>query len=253
MSRSFKSRCVLPLAVVGIVAIGMPKIAVSQSVVSDYQSLAFQAPAPSVPPAAPPIPGVPNPVGPNPLAPTTTAPNATNPNPGALAEEQTTSTPGIGGAGAAQQFSLATTPNMIGDLLAGNYMFVASGMSGKPLSGGNVPVAGGDRQGKISEDTSPIPTDRVFADYNHFNSAALTSDGRLIDVNRFTFGIEKTFFDGACSIEIRAPIVSGLSAKRIRSPRGQRQRRHGARRRVDHSQMAVGQNRRLGRIGRHVD
>ena len=101
---------------------------------------------------------------------------------------------------------------MIGDLLGGNYMFLTGELTGKLPSGGNIPVAGGDRQGKISEDTSPIPTDRVFFDFNHFNSAALTSDGRLIDVNRYTFGVEKTFFDGACSIEIRAPIVSGLSA-----------------------------------------
>ena len=101
---------------------------------------------------------------------------------------------------------------MIGDLLAGNYMFLTGELTGKLPSGGNIPVAGGDRPGKISEDTSPIPTDRVFADFNHFNSAALTSDGRVIDVNRYTFGVEKTFFDGACSIEIRAPIVSGLAA-----------------------------------------
>ena len=206
MPRLFRSKCVVALAMTGIAALALPKGAFAQSVVADFQA------APPQTPAAPTAPGNTVPPAPSPPSPAVAAPNSTAPNSNAIAEAQTTSTPGIGGAGAAQQFSLATTPNMIGDLLGGNYMFVTGEFSGKLPTGGNIPIAGGDRQGKISEDTSPIPTDRVFADYNHFNSAALTSDGRVIDVNRYTFGVEKTFFDGACSIEIRAPIVSGLSA-----------------------------------------
>ena len=59
-----------------------------------------------------------------------------------------------------------------------------------------------------------MPTDRVFFDYNHFGSAALTNDGRIIDVNRYTFGVEKTFLmERARSIPLA--IVSGLAANQI--------------------------------------
>ena len=88
----------------------------------------------------------------------------------------------------AQPFSLATTPNMIGDLLGGSYHFTTfknpSGMVGGP--DGSLSIAGGDRREKISEDCSPLPTDRVFFDFNDFASAALTSDGHIIPVNRYT-------------------------------------------------------------------
>ena len=103
---------------------------------------------------------------------------------------------------------------MIGDLLGGSYHFTTfknpSGMVGGP--DGSLSIAGGDRREKISEDCSPLPTDRVFFDFNDFASAALTSDGHIIPVNRYTFGVKKTFFDGQCSVEIRAPVDSGLAA-----------------------------------------
>jgi hypothetical protein len=93
-------------------------------------------------------------------------------------------------------------PYMIGNLL---------GSSGFYLDG-NISIAGGDRLFKISEIMSPIPRDRLFFSYNGFQQAALTIENRLIDVHRYTFGGEKTFFDGVASLEVRAPIVQGLNA-----------------------------------------
>jgi hypothetical protein len=62
---------------------------------------------------------------------------------------------------------------------------------------------------KISENESARPQDRVFVDYNgYFNvlpSERLGTDVRNMDVHRETLGIEKTFFDGQASIELRGP------------------------------------------------
>ena len=54
---------------------------------------------------------------------------------------------------------------------------------------------------KIGDDTSPLPVDRVFFDYNHFHNALLTANGQDISLNRYTFGLEKTYFDGMTSVE----------------------------------------------------
>ncbi len=99
---------------------------------------------------------------------------------------------------------------MIGDTLGVGFFFVvesATGQGGK--TAGNVPL--GDSSVKISEDCSPLPVDRVFFDYNHFHNALLTADGADISLNRYTLGFEKTFFDGNSSVEIKAPINSGLN------------------------------------------
>ena len=228
MFRIFQSRFVVALAAIGICALASSRSAFGQATfgqtsVSDSQAFAYQAPAPAIapqpsvpatPPAAAPAPAVPNAA-----APTPSAPNAGVPSPGNVAEAPISSTPGLAGAaGATQSFSLAPTPNMIGDLLGSNYQIVLLKETGMAVYGASLPLAGGDRIEKISEDTSPIPTDRVFADFNHFTAAAITSDGRLIDVNRYTVGIEKTFFDGICSIEVRAPIENGLSSNQSNPP-----------------------------------
>ncbi len=60
----------------------------------------------------------------------------------------------------------------------------------------------------LSQDGSPMPQDRVIFDYNFFNQVPLAPGG--IDVNRCTAGLEKTFFDGNCSVEIRVPFATSL-------------------------------------------
>src|SRR5262249_2982263 len=70
---------------------------------------------------------------------------------------------------------LASVPNMFGDLGGGTntIQFEPNPIGSVPpkFSGGafSLPVAGGgSRIGKISENDSPIPRDRIFFSYNHF-------------------------------------------------------------------------------------
>jgi hypothetical protein len=62
---------------------------------------------------------------------------------------------------------------------------------------------------KISDDNSPIPRDRVIFDYDFFENTQLISPG--VNVNRFSPGFEKTFFDQKASIEVRFPFASTLN------------------------------------------
>jgi hypothetical protein len=50
-----------------------------------------------------------------------------------------------------------------------------------------------------------MPRDRVFFDYNYFHNVPFTANG--IDVNRFTPGVEKTFWNGMASLEVRVPMA----------------------------------------------
>lgn len=78
--------------------------------------------------------------------------------------------------------------------------------------GFNIPIAGGDRRYKLTENVSPIPVDRWFVNYNHFSQPVQNIDLSGVDVDRVTLGIEKTFLDKSSSIELRLPILSGLDA-----------------------------------------
>ena len=83
---------------------------------------------------------------------------------------------------------------------------------------GTVPVSGGLSVGrfKVAENTNPLPQDRVFFNYNHFENAYSVStffpQQRVRDVNvdRYTLGGEKTFHDGASSVELRIPFAATL-------------------------------------------
>jgi hypothetical protein len=105
-------------------------------------------------------------------------------------------------------FAINEAPNMIGALLSNSGYFY------DPYSDyySTIAIAGGDRRFKISENTSPLPRDRVYYMFNGFQQAGITADNRVIDVNRHTLGGEKTFWDGGASIEVRMPILQGLSA-----------------------------------------
>ncbi len=63
---------------------------------------------------------------------------------------------------------------------------------------------------KIAEDTSPMPRDRLIFDYSYFDNVPLYPGG--VDVNRFTLGFEKTFFDGLTSFELKAPMAVTLDS-----------------------------------------
>ncbi len=103
---------------------------------------------------------------------------------------------------------VSANPGTIGDFLFGGYRYAAM----VPLDGASVAIAGGDRVTKVAENTSVIPQDRVFFNYNLFANAAQDVNGETQDVNRFVFGTERTFFDELCSLEFRIPFTGGLDA-----------------------------------------
>lgn len=65
---------------------------------------------------------------------------------------------------------------------------------------------------KMSENQSPVPTDRILYGFNYFNNVNYSINQRFrapirnIEVYRHILGFEKTFFDGATSIGVRFPI-----------------------------------------------
>ena len=95
----------------------------------------------------------------------------------------------------------AFTPNMIGDAFGPGFLFNQNERFASP--GGNVGSS------KIAENSSPLPRDRVYLNYSYFDGVPLLPNG--VNVNRFTPGFEKTFFDGMSSIEVRTPFASTLS------------------------------------------
>lgn len=138
------------------------------------------------------------------------------------------------------------TPNMIGDSLGtfGSASFsVVDLVTTETISGTfDIPITG--RIPKIAENNSPVPRDRVYFAYNHFHGAysydpdltapnpafdpmdplspaTLTSSPRLLDdVNRFTLGLEKTFFSDDISLELRLPLMTqaGFSSQSLTTP-----------------------------------
>jgi len=99
----------------------------------------------------------------------------------------------------------SVVPNMVGDYLGG---FVTMQPSGNqvvqpiPLPGGAIP------RFKMAEDTSPMPVDRVYFNYDYYSNVQLTS--QPFSLNAFTPGFEKTFLGGAMSVEVRLPMASSL-------------------------------------------
>lgn len=58
---------------------------------------------------------------------------------------------------------------------------------------------------KLSENSSPIPRDRLLLNYSYFNNVGLAPGG--INVNRITPGFEKTLFSKDFSFEVRTPMA----------------------------------------------
>ncbi len=63
---------------------------------------------------------------------------------------------------------------------------------------------------KIADDNSPIPQDRLLFDYSFFDDVPLAAGG--VNVHRFSAGFEKTFLDGAASLEMQIPCAVTLDS-----------------------------------------
>jgi hypothetical protein len=69
-------------------------------------------------------------------------------------------------------------------------------------------TGGGVGRIKLAENTSILPRDRFYFNYQFFDSVPLS--GRGTDVNRFVPGFEKTFFNGWTSVEVRVPFATTI-------------------------------------------
>lgn len=150
-----------------------------------------------------------SPTAPSALQPAVPPPSAapTSPSANALQEPSAQNYTPPANTGTLFAYSLASVPDMIGDPGHGRY-YVAIQTT---TATATLPNAAGAAYAKIADDTSPIPTDRVFSDYNYFNRAIQTANGAVIGLSTYTIGVEKTFFCGWCSVEVEAPIVTGLN------------------------------------------
>jgi hypothetical protein len=97
--------------------------------------------------------------------------------------------------------------------------------TGQFLSGGSIPIyeirpvynvclpTPGASIGriKLADNNSPLPRDRVFFDYNYFHNTTLNG----VNVNRYTPGLEKTFFEGITSVEFRMPMAGTLDSESV--------------------------------------
>lgn len=67
----------------------------------------------------------------------------------------------------------------------------------------------------ISEANTPIPIDRLYYSFRHFQNATpvrIYQFSQDFDLNRHTLGGERTFFDKMMSMEVRVPIDDRLSS-----------------------------------------
>ncbi len=106
---------------------------------------------------------------------------------------------------------LASAPNMFGDFF--NQGGQVS-MTGTVNALADMPLAGGGRRAKIAENNKALPVDRCYFMYHHFQNALSANPNTLLpgltrdfSVDRYTIGMEKTFFDGLWSIDVRMPFT----------------------------------------------
>ena len=118
------------------------------------------------------------------------------------------------------QFRLASVPNMFGDVLPSSGQLFATDFIVAPAGArADLPLAGGARRNKIAENNKALPMDRVYLMYNRYNDALLADTTSFLlgavrrdyAVDKFTVGLERTFFDGLCSLDVRLPVTSRFS------------------------------------------
>ncbi|WP_145054948.1 hypothetical protein [Lignipirellula cremea] len=106
--------------------------------------------------------------------------------------------------------SQSLTPNMVGDMAQANNRLISSyGGSG---AGG---VGSFYRRVKIADNNSPLVRHRAYVNYNHFHNAFIDTLGNDYNADRYTVGIERPFFDGNRSIEVRLPLISAIDNNQV--------------------------------------
>jgi hypothetical protein len=115
-------------------------------------------------------------------------------------------------AATATALSVASVPFMIGDTGGGGCASVA--FNGAQEANIEHPTLACSRV-NISENNSPLIQDRAYFSYRHFHNVSETNlftelggapaHPNDLNVDRFTLGFEKSFWDGLFSLEVRVP------------------------------------------------
>jgi len=106
---------------------------------------------------------------------------------------------------------MASVPFMIGDTGAGTCLSFGGLLIDADLAH---PTLTCNRL-NISENNTPLPTNRVFFSYRHFRNATPARFFQFsedFNINRFTVGGERTFGQGLFSVEVRVPMEGRLSS-----------------------------------------
>jgi hypothetical protein len=106
---------------------------------------------------------------------------------------------------------LSIAPNMIGgNFGAGTGEIAFSNIPHATVAKILMPNAAESVLGRqtIGDDSSPMPRDRFFFDYDYFYRVNFAPSGDTVD--RFMAGFEKTFLDGQVSAEVRLPFGTTL-------------------------------------------
>jgi hypothetical protein len=116
--------------------------------------------------------------------------------------------------------SLDRVPNMYGDFLGVPFQINFDDDTNRPFQS-DLPFGVG-RSYKVGENNKPLPMDRIYFNYNGFQNALFTQRGSPgipngffqgdANVDRYTLGLEKTFFDGNASLDVRMPFVGSFNS-----------------------------------------
>ncbi|MEX0725257.1 MAG: hypothetical protein WD065_03250 [Planctomycetaceae bacterium] len=104
-------------------------------------------------------------------------------------------------------------PALIGDFFGGSQFVTLTGPAfpdSEEDGPTQIPLAMPAGQVKLTENSSPIPRDRILFNYSYFSDVRLAPGG--VNVNRFTPGFEKTFLEGDGSLELRVPFATTLDS-----------------------------------------
>lgn len=71
---------------------------------------------------------------------------------------------------------------------------------------------------KVADGNSPLPQDRAYFRYGMFNGVPIAPGG--VDLDRFTPGFERTFYDRMFSVEMRFPFAASLDSSMVAGPTG---------------------------------
>ena len=142
---------------------------------------------------------------------------ASQPTPSLSTDEARTATTRTSRSSARSSYNrLSRAPNMFGDSIGSLGQLTVTIPNDR--QNGNfvtdLPLGGG-RNLKVAENNKALPMDRVYFVYNGFQNAATITQGigpgafvsNDANLNRYTFGFEKTFLDGQWSIDMRMPLT----------------------------------------------